>query len=161
MNRFGKQVLCWALATTLGSAAVGLARNPAFINVTASYASKTKETTSTGYRDVGPRAVYKSLVRFHHAVLLINVHIPYEGEIQGTDAFIPFNTIADALDALPADKDAEIVLYCMSGRMSEIAATTLVEHGYTNVRHVRGGMIAWRQAGLPLERQPLHKPLSR
>ena len=82
---------------------------------------------------------------------LINVHIPYEGEIQGTDAFVPFNTITKRLNALPADRDAEVVLYCKSGRMSEIAARQLVKRGYTNVKQLRGGMIAWQRAGLPLK----------
>lgn len=82
---------------------------------------------------------------------LINVHIPYEGEIEGTDLFIPFNEIGQNLAKLPADKDTRLVLYCRSGSMSAIAARTLVEFGYTDVWNLDGGMIAWQQAGLPLQ----------
>ena len=80
----------------------------------------------------------------------INVHIPYEGEIAKTDAFIPYNEIAKNLDKLPADKNAKIILYCRSGRMSAIAAETLVRLGYTNVWNLEGGMLAWETLGLPI-----------
>ena len=80
----------------------------------------------------------------------INVHIPYEGEIANTDAFVPYNKIDKNLDKLPADKNAKIVLYCRSGRMSAIAAETLVRLGYTNVWNMEGGMSAWEMLGLPL-----------
>lgn len=76
-----------------------------------------------------------------------NVHIPYEGEIKNTDAFIPYDKIASNLDKLPKDKNAKIVLYCRSGRMSEIVAQELVQLGYTQVSHLSGGMIDWEKKG--------------
>lgn len=83
----------------------------------------------------------------HKDFAFINVHVPYEGEIASTDAFIAFDHVADNLDLLPADQSAPIVLYCRSGRMSEIAANELVKLGYTNVSHLDGGMNAWVAAG--------------
>lgn len=79
--------------------------------------------------------------------LLVNVHVPYEGEIADTDLFIPYDRIADNLDKLPQDKSAKIVLYCRSGRMSEIAARAIAQLGYTQVSHLAGGMNDWKQSG--------------
>lgn len=78
---------------------------------------------------------------------LVNVHIPYEGEIKDTDAFIAYDTIADNLDKLPQDKNAKIVVYCRSGGMSAIAARELVHLGFTQVSDLAGGMIDWEKSG--------------
>lgn len=83
--------------------------------------------------------------------LFVNTHIPYEGEIADTDAFIPFDELDAYASQLPADKDAKIVLYCRSGRMSAIAAEELAAKGYTHLYNLDGGMVAWDQEGYPLE----------
>ena len=81
----------------------------------------------------------------------VNTHVPYEGEIADTDAFIAYEAKAtQRVDEYPADKDAKIVLYCRSGRMSETVAEALVQAGYTHVYNLDGGMIAWEEAGFPL-----------
>ena len=82
----------------------------------------------------------------------INVHIPFEGDIANTDFSIAYDEIDQNLGQLPGEKNAKIVLYCRSDRMSRIAAEKLVALGYTNLWNLDGGMVAWEQAGLPLER---------
>lgn len=82
--------------------------------------------------------------------VLINVHIPYEGELPQTDAFVPYNEVEKHLDKLPSNKAAKIVLYCRSGRMSAIAAETMVKLGYTNIWNLKEGMVEWQQKGFPL-----------
>jgi rhodanese-related sulfurtransferase len=84
------------------------------------------------------------------SAVLVNVHIPYEGHIDGTDAFVPFDEIG-TWDDLPADLDAPIALYCRSGNMSAQATDTLVDLGYTNIVDLEGGMNAWTAAGNQLQ----------
>lgn len=85
---------------------------------------------------------------------LINVHIPFEGNIAGTDLSIAYDQITDPVNLaqLPDDKNAKIVLYCRSGRMSAIAAEALVSQGYTNIWDLAGGMVDWEAAGFELEK---------
>lgn len=83
----------------------------------------------------------------------VNVHTPYEGEIERTDVFIPYNEIEKNLDKLPKDKNAKIVLYCRSGRMSAEASQKLTDLGYTNVQNLLLGMHDWQSKGYPLKTQ--------
>ena len=85
--------------------------------------------------------------------VFVNVHIPFEGNIAGTDLSIPYNEITDPVNLvqLPTDKNAKIVLYCRSGRMSQIAAEVLVKLGFTNVWNLTGGMVDWENAGYEIE----------
>ena len=65
-----------------------------------------------------------------------------EGHIPGA-ILIPYTEIENkAIEVLP-DKDAQILVYCRSGRRSKIAAESLSKLGYTNVKEF-GGIIDWK-----------------
>jgi len=89
---------------------------------------------------------------------LINVHIPYQGEIDNTDLLIPFNAIKQYKNLLPKNKDAKIVVYCMGDQMSYVAAEQLIKMGYIRVFNLQGGMLAWQNQGRRLvHRQSLSR----
>jgi len=85
--------------------------------------------------------------------VLVNVHIPFAGDIPNTDLSIPYDQIAESqyLTQLPTNKSAKIVLYCRSGRMSAMAAEELVALGYTNIWNLKEGLVEWEQAGYSLD----------
>jgi len=56
------------------------------------------------------------------------------------------------VETLIPDKAAPIVLYCGGGFRSALAADNLQKMGYTNVVSMDGGIRAWREAGLPIEK---------
>jgi rhodanese-related sulfurtransferase len=55
---------------------------------------------------------------------------------------IPYQTINNDIFNTLTNKDQLILVYCRSGRRSAIAAQTLVDLGYTNVKDF-GGIIDW------------------
>ncbi len=83
-------------------------------------------------------------------VVTINVHVPDEGNIAGTDLRIPYDVISESAD-LPAELDTPLAVYCRSGNMSATAVVDLSERGYTDVVELEGGFNAWADAGRPLE----------
>jgi len=83
-------------------------------------------------------------------VYLVNVHVPYEGELPNTDAFIPYTEISDRLSELPFDQQ-NVVIYCRSGNMSTEAAQAMVAAGAPQFYELGGGWYSWEDAGLPLE----------
>lgn len=93
------------------------------------------------YRTISATTLKESLEDKHF--YLVDVHIPEQAHINGTDAVIAYDQITEHLDELPSDKDETIVLYCRSGSMSQQAAQTLTDQGYTNVIHVEGGINAY------------------
>ena len=84
-------------------------------------------------------------------LFLLDVHIPEQRHIKGTDEFIPYDEIDGYEDKLPRNKEAKIVVYCHSGIMSEIAAKTLLGLGYTNVYNLEKGIIELKEKDYELE----------
>jgi len=47
--------------------------------------------------------------------------------------------------------DKQVVLYCRSGNRSHRAAEKLIDAGYAEVTHLKGGIMAWRSQGMPIK----------
>jgi rhodanese-related sulfurtransferase len=55
-------------------------------------------------------------------------------------------------DAWLADRDRKLVLYCGGGNRSALAAVTLQEMGFTNVRSLAEGWAGWTKRDYDVER---------
>ncbi len=84
---------------------------------------------------------------------LINVHIPYAGEIPGTDVHIEYTDTAALMADLGPDRDRPAMVYCLTDHMALIAGAALVAEGYRRIIYLEGGMRAWVAAGYPLDRE--------
>jgi len=85
---------------------------------------------------------------------MVNVHIPFQGNIPQTDLQLAYDEIEQNLNQLPQEKDAKILVYCLTSGMAKKAIATLLNQGYTNLWMLDGGTTSWEEAGLSLENKP-------
>jgi MoaD family protein len=77
--------------------------------------------------------------------LVIDVREPYERDIAEIPytKLIPMNDIPEHLSELP--KDEEIILHCRSGMRSQKILEYLQTQGYTKLKNLKGGVLAWSE----------------
>ena len=96
--------------------------------------------------------VLEAQKRIEEGAVLVDVREPNEYEeahIPGS-RLEPLSTFTEKYKDLPKDKP--LVMQCRSGARSERAAKYLLEQGYTDVVNLTGGILAWQEAGLEVER---------
>ena len=76
--------------------------------------------------------------------VFIDVREDYEYDEFNLGAkLIPLGDVMDAVDDLEEHRDDEIVVHCRSGARSGKAQEILEMHGFSNVRNLEGGVLAW------------------
>lgn len=68
----------------------------------------------------------------------------YEDQNLGA-MLIPLHELPDRVEELENWKEAEVVVMCRSGNRSGQAQRFLEAEGFTNVRNVIGGILAWNE----------------
>jgi phage shock protein E len=63
---------------------------------------------------------------------------------------LPMSEIQNRLDEIPKDKD--VIVTCRSGNRSGQVTQFLQQNGFDNVHNMKGGIIAWEEAGFPVEK---------
>lgn len=74
------------------------------------------------------------------------------GHIAGA-RHIPLAEVAARAGELPRDQALPVILACQWGNQAPQAAAALGKAGHAEVYVLRGGMSAWQEAGLPLEKK--------
>ena len=63
---------------------------------------------------------------------------------------VPIGDLERRLGEIAPALDRPIVVYCGDGKTGEQATRTMTERGYTDAANVKGGIAAWKGAGLPV-----------
>jgi rhodanese-related sulfurtransferase len=66
---------------------------------------------------------------------------------------IPMNGFKNQLGALARFKGKPIIVACRSGSQSSVACGQLRKAGFEEVYNLKGGLLAWQAANLPLSRK--------
>jgi molybdopterin/thiamine biosynthesis adenylyltransferase/rhodanese-related sulfurtransferase len=74
-----------------------------------------------------------------------------DGFIPGA-RWIPRGFLELRIEEQLPDKDKPVILYCAGGTRSALAARSLKELGYRDVKSLAGGFAAWKRAGQPFEK---------
>lgn len=76
---------------------------------------------------------------------IIDVREPYEYEAFNIGAkLIPLGQLPSRLSEISHLKNEEIIVHCRSGARSANAKLFLEDEGFTNVRNLLGGILAWQ-----------------
>jgi len=94
--------------------------------------------------------------RMNTDTLILDVREKHEvsgelGHITGS-RWLPIANLAESLEELEPMKEKEIIIVCRSGARSTTAAAVLRGLGFSNVKNLKGGMLAWNKQGFPVER---------
>lgn len=86
--------------------------------------------------------------------LVVDVREPNEfaaGHVLGAKN-LPLARLEASGADLAKKKERPLIVYCDGGERSAKALASLKKHGFTRVANLSGGLGAWQQAGLPVEK---------
>ncbi len=107
-----------------------------------------------GFREIGANDAV-GLINHENAVII---------DTRGDEEFkqghilnavhVPLALLSERMTELQPYRERAVIVYCDSGRQSAHAGATLRSNGFTTIYKLSGGLMAWKSAGLPLERGP-------
>jgi rhodanese-related sulfurtransferase len=99
--------------------------------------------------------VIQALNMSKQGTLLLDVREPNEhAEIHAPNTMlIPLGQLKTRFNEVASNKEQPIAILCRSGVRSAAAVLLLLDAGYSQVSNIKGGIMAWERAGLPVIRR--------
>ena len=124
-----------------------------FVLVSAALAWNLLGGNLSGIEELGPLQATQ-LINHEEAVV---VDVREDNEFAGGHIIhslhIPMSALKDKLKRLEKYRERPIILSCRSGARSLNAASLLKKSGFQRVYNLKGGVLAWQNANLPLTTQ--------
>lgn len=114
-------------------------------------AAPMQSVSQDGPKNLNPQQAAQ-LLKESPGVVVLDVRTPAEfsaGHIKGA-VNVDYNSPTFQQQVARLDKTKPYLVHCAVGGRSTQSLPILQKLGFTNVRHLDGGVKAWQQAGLPL-----------
>lgn len=106
----------------------------------------------SGFNELTPVEAVQLINRENALVLDVREDSEFKGGHIVDARHIPLGALNKRINELASYKDKPVVVSCRSGQRSASACGVLKKAGFNNIYNLRGGMIAWQNAGLPLSK---------
>lgn len=92
------------------------------------------------------------LMNNHEDILIIDIRAMAEyksGHIKGAKN-VPLKDFASSIKSYSSHKNNPVLIYCNSGNTTTRTIKLLKNAGFENINNLEGGILAWKEANLPL-----------
>ena len=103
-----------------------------------------------GYSSVSPTESTQMINRDDALIIDVRESNEYSTGHIINSVHIPLSGLKSRLKELEKHKTQKVILACRSGHRSSQACATLKKEGFDQVFNLRGGVMAWESANLPL-----------
>jgi rhodanese-related sulfurtransferase len=102
--------------------------------------------------EVGPTEAVMLINRKDAVVLDVREESEFASGHINNARHVPEKQLAERIKELEKLKNKPVIVSCAAGRRSAAVADSLRKQGFADVVALRGGISAWQQAGMPLEK---------
>ena len=102
--------------------------------------------------EVGPTEAVTLINRNDAVVLDVRDAAEFAGGHINNARHVPEKQLDERMKELEKLKAKPVIVSCATGRRAATVADSLRKHGFAEVVALRGGIAAWQQAGMPLEK---------
>ena len=102
--------------------------------------------------EVGPAEAVMLINRKDAIVFDVRDEKEFAGGHINNARHVPEKQLADRMKELEKFKNKSVIVSCASGRRAAAVADNLRKQGFADIVALRGGIGAWQQAGMPLEK---------
>jgi rhodanese-related sulfurtransferase len=124
----------------------------ALVIILAMFMSSTLTSRLRGYTQIDPADAVRIINHDDAAILDVREDKEIADGLILDSIHIPLGKLGDRLDELANLREKPIIVSCRSGHRSATACARLRKEGFQTVYNLKGGVLAWQNAGLPLQK---------